>query len=303
MSRAELSELNALLAVAEASNFTRAAAQLGTSQSALSHTVRRLEEKLGVRLLTRTTRSVAPTEAGQRLIESLRPALKEIDARLDALTALRDLPAGKIRITVSETAADTILWPALARFLPDYPDIQVELVVDQALTDVVAGRFDAGVRLGEHLERDMIAMPIGPPLRMAVVGAPAYFARRAPPRTPHDLADHECINLRLATAGGLYVWEFEKAGRALNVRVAGALTFNRAPMMVRAAADGFGLACVPDDHVTSLLSEGRLVRVLEDWCPPFAGYHLYYPSRRQQPAAFALLVEALRYRGSVSGDP
>ena len=296
MSRAELSELNALLAVAEASNFTRAAARLGTSQSALSHTVRRLEEKLGVRLLTRTTRSVAPTEAGQRLIESLRPALEEIDARLDALTALRDRPAGKIRITVSETAADTILWPALARFLPAYPDIEVELVVDQALTDVVAGRFDAGVRLGEHLERDMIAVPIGPPLRMAVVGAPGYFAQRGTPRTPHDLADHDCINLRLATAGGLYAWEFEKGGRVLNVRVAGSLTFNRAPMMVRAAADGFGLACVPEDHVTGLLPDGRLVRVLEDWCPPFAGYHLYYPSRRQQPPAFALLVEALRYR-------
>jgi DNA-binding transcriptional LysR family regulator len=190
------------------------------------------------------------------------------------------------------------VWPALARFLPEYPEIQVELVVDQALTDVVAGRFDAGVRLGEHLERDMIAVPIGPPLRMAVVGAPAYFAHRAAPRTPHDLADHDCINLRLATAGGLYVWEFEKAGRVLNVRVGGALTFNRAPMMVRAAADGFGLACVPEDHVTSWMSGGRLVRVLEDWCPPFAGYYLYYPSRRQQPAAFALLVEALRYRGS-----
>jgi DNA-binding transcriptional LysR family regulator len=296
MPRAELSELNALLAVAEASSFTRAAARLGTSQSALSHTVRRLEERLGVRLLTRTTRSVAPTEAGQRLVESLRPALDEIDARLDAVTADRDRPAGKIRITVSETAADTILWPALARFLPHYPDIQVEMVIDQALTDIVAGRFDAGVRLGEHLEKDMIAVPIGPPLRMAVVGAPAYFARRRPPRTPHDLADHQCINLRLATAGGLYAWEFEKDGRELNVRVEGALTFSRSPMTVRAAADGFGLACVPEDHVASLVAEGRLLRVLEDWCPPFAGYHLYYPSRRQQPAAFALLVEALRYR-------
>ncbi len=296
MPRAELSELNALLAVADASSFTLAAARLGTSQSALSHTVRRLEERLGVRLLTRTTRSVAPTEAGQRLMDSLRPALEEIDARLDALTAARERPAGKIRITISETAADTILWPALARFLPHYPDIQVELVIDQALTDIVAGRFDAGVRLGEHLEKDMIAVPIGPPLRMAVVGAPAYFARRAPPATPHDLSDHDCINLRLATAGGLYAWEFEKDGRALNVRVAGALTFSRAPLTVRAAADGFGLACVPEDHVISLLAEGRLIRVLEDWCPPFAGYHLYYPSRRHQPAAFALLVEALRYR-------
>jgi DNA-binding transcriptional LysR family regulator len=296
MARAELSELNALLAVAEARSFTRAAARLGTSQSALSHTVRRLEERLGVRLLTRTTRSVAPTEAGQRLVDSLRPALDEIDARLEAVTALRDRPAGRIRITVSETAADTILWPALARFLPNYPDIQVELVIDQALTDIAAGRFDAGVRLGEHLERDMIAVPIGPPLRMAVVGSPAYFAKAPAPRTPHDLADHECINLRMATNGGLYVWEFENGGRALNVRVAGALTFNRSALTVRAAADGFGLACVPEDHVASLVAEGRLARVLEDWCPPFAGYHLYYPSRRHQPAAFALLVEALRYR-------
>jgi DNA-binding transcriptional LysR family regulator len=297
MLRVELSDLNALLAVAEANSFTRAAARLGTSQSALSHTVRRLEERLGLRLLTRTTRSVAPTEVGQRLIEALRSPLEEIEARLDALTANRDRPVGNIRITVSETAAETILWPALARFLPDYPDIQVELVIDQALTDIVSGRFDAGVRLGERLERDMIAVPIGPPLRMAVVGAPVYFARRPPPRTPHDLADHECINLRLAASGGLYVWEFENAGRVLNVRVAGALTFSRAPMMVRAAADGFGIACVPEDHVNAFLSDGRLLRVLEDWCPPFAGYHLYYPSRRQQPAAFALLVEALRYRG------
>jgi DNA-binding transcriptional LysR family regulator len=296
MPRAELSELSALLAVAEAGSFTRAAARLGASQSALSHTVRRLEERLGVRLLTRTTRSVAPTEAGQRLVETLRPALDEIDARLDAVSALRERPAGKIRITVSETAADSILWPALTRFLPRYPDVEIELVIDQALTDIVAGRFDAGVRLGERLEKDMIAVPIGPPLRMAVVGAAAYFAKRVPPRTPHDLADHECINLRLGTAGGLYAWEFEKDGRVLNVRVQGALTFNRSSLTVRAAADGFGLACVPEDHVTALVAEGRLRRVLEDWCPPFAGYHLYYPSRRLQPAAFALLVEALRYR-------
>jgi len=301
MRRAELSELNALLAVAEARSFTRAAAQLGTSQSALSHTVRRLEERLGVRLLTRTTRSVAPTDAGQRLMDSLRPALEEIDARLDALGALRDSPAGKIRITVSETAADTILWPALARFLPDYPDIEVELVIDQALTDIVAGRFDAGVRLGERLEKDMIAVPIGPELRMAVVGSPAYFAQRKPPRAPQDLAHHACINLRLATAGGLYAWEFEKAGRALNVRVEGALTFNRAPLTVRAAEDGFGLACVPEDHVVAPVADGRLIRVLEDWCPPFAGYHLYYPSRRQHSPAFALLVEALRYRPPSAG--
>jgi DNA-binding transcriptional LysR family regulator len=297
MRREDLPDLTAFLAVAEERSFTRAAAKLGTSQSALSHTVRRLEERLGVRLLTRTTRSVAPTEAGERVMETLRPALDEIEARLDALSALRDKPAGTVRLATSEHAAETILWPALARLLPDYPDIKVELFVDQGFTDIVADRFDAGVRLGESLEKDMIAVRIGPELRMAVVGAPGYLARRGTPKTPHDLAHHDCLNLRLASAGGLYVWEFEKDGRALNVRVDGPLTFNRAPLVLLAAEAGFGLACVPDDHVAARVADGRLVRVLEDWCPPFAGYHLYYPSRRQQSPAFAVVAEALRYRG------
>ena len=297
MRREDLSDLSVFLAVADERSFTRAAAKLGTSQSALSHTIRRLEERLGVRLLTRTTRSVAPTEAGERLIQTLRPAFDDIAARLDALSELREKPAGALRITSGESAAERILWPALARLLPDYPDISVELVIDQGLTDIVAGRFDAGVRLGEQVAKDMVAVRIGPDLRMAVVGAPAYFAAHPKPETPYDLADHDCINLRMATAGGLYAWEFGKDGRELNVRVEGRLVFNTVRLLLEAAMAGFGLACVPDDHAALDLQSGRLVRVLNDWCPPFAGYHLYYPSRRQQSAAFALLVEALRYRG------
>ena len=297
MRRENLSDLIVFLAVADERSFTRAAATLGTSQSALSHTLRRLEERLGVRLLTRTTRSVAPTEAGERLMETLRPAFDEIDARLAALGELRDKPAGTFRITTGESAAETILWPALARLLPHYPDIRVEIAVDQGLTDIVAGRFDAGVRLGEQVAKDMVAVRVGPDLCMAVVGAPAYFAAHRTPGTPYDLSDHLCINLRLVTAGGLYAWEFGRDGRELNVRVEGRLVFNNVRMMLEAATAGFGLACVPDDHVARHIADGRLVRVLEDWCPPFAGYHLYYPSRRQPSAAFTLLVEALRYRG------
>ena len=297
MRREDLTDLNAFTMVAEEHSFTRAAAKLGTSQSALSHTIRRLEERLGVRLLTRTTRSVALTEAGERLMETLRPAFDEIAARLDALGDLRDKPAGTLRITTSQNAAETLLWPALARLLPDYPDIRVELVVDQGLTDIVTGRFDAGVRLGEQVAKDMVAVRIGPDLRMAVVGAPAYLAGRTTPKTPYELAHHDCINLRLATAGGLYAWEFGQDGRELNVRVEGRLVFNSVPLVLEAATAGFGLACVPDDHVARFVADGRLIRVLEDWCPPFAGYHLYYPSRRQHSAAFALVVEALRYRG------
>jgi len=297
MRREDLSDLSAFLAVADERSFTRAAAKLGTSQSALSHTIRRLEERLGVRLLTRTTRSVAPTEAGERLIQTLRPAFDDIAARLNALSELREKPAGSLRITSGESAAERILWPALARLLPDYPDISVELVIDQGLTDIVAGRFDAGVRLGEQVAKDMVAVRIGPDLRMAVVGSPAYFAAHPKPLTPYDLADHDCINLRMATAGGLYAWEFGKDGRDLNVRVEGRLAFNNVRLLLEAAMAGFGLACVPDDHAALDLASGRLVRVLGDWCPNFSGYHLYYPSRRQQSAAFALLVEALRYRG------
>ncbi|WP_454915579.1 LysR family transcriptional regulator [Xanthobacter sediminis] len=297
MRREELVDLNAFLTVAEEKSFTRAAARLGTSQSSLSHTVRRLEAQLGVRLLTRTTRSVAPTEAGERLLGTLKPALDQIGASLAALSELREKPAGTIRITASDHAAGTVLWPALERLLPGYPDIHVELSVDSSFTDIVAERFDAGVRLGEALAKDMVAVRIGPDLRMALVGAPAYFERHPMPRTPHDLAEHRCINMRLQTLGGLYAWELEKEGREVRARVDGQLTFNSLPMILRAAAAGFGLAFVMEDQAEAHLADGRLVRVLEDWCPPFPGYHLYYPSRRQPSAAFAVLVEALRHRG------
>jgi DNA-binding transcriptional LysR family regulator len=296
MRRGELGDLAAFLAVAEEHSFTRAAAKLGTSQSALSHTVRRLESRLGLRLLARTTRNVATTDAGDRLIETLRPALAEIDGRLTALTELREKPAGTIRLTAGEHAAESILLPALARLLPHYPDIKVEVSVDLSLTDIVTERFDAGIRLGEQVAKDMIAVPVGPEMRMAVVGSPAYFARHPAPKTPQQLAEHSCINLRLPTRGGLYAWEFEKAGRVLNVRVEGQLVFNTAAMIRQAALAGSGLACVLEDSVQAEIDDGRLVRVLGDWCPPFAGYHLYYPSRRQQSPAFALLVDALRYR-------
>ena len=262
-------------------SFTRAAAKLGVSQSALSHTIRGLEARLGVRLLTRTTRSVAPTEAGERLLRTVGPRLDEIDAELAALSALREKPAGTIRITAGEHAAETILWPALARLLPDYPDIKVEIIVDYGLTDIVAERYDAGVRLGEQVAKDMVAVRIGPDMRMAVVGAPAYFASGRSRKTPQDLTEHACINLRLPTYGGLYAWEFEKDGRELKVRVEGQLVFNNAALLLKAALAGFGLAYVPEDQVQPHIAEGRLVRVLADWCPPFAGYHLYYPSRRQ----------------------
>jgi len=297
MRRDELGDLMAFLAVAEEQSFTRAAARLGTSQSALSHTVRRLEASLGLRLLTRTTRSVAPTEAGERLIETLRPAFDDIDAKLAALTALREKPSGTVRISTSGHAAEMILWPALERLLPDYPDVNVELTIESGFVDIVAQRYDAGVRLGELVAKDMIAVRIGPDLRMAVVGAPSYFANRPTPKTPHDLTDHACINLRLATLGGLYAWEFEKDGRELNVRVDGQLVSNDTSMIVQAASAGLGLAFVLEDRVESLIAAGSLVRVLHDWYPPFPGYHLYYPSRRQPAPAFTLLVDALRYRG------
>ncbi len=295
MQRDDLVDLNAFLAVADEQSFTRAAAKLGTSQSALSYTIRRLEERLGVRLLVRTTRRVAATEAGERLLKTLRPALDEIAAELAGISEFRDKPVGNIRITTSEHAAHAILWPAIKRLLPDYPDIHVELVIASALSDIVAERFDAGVRLGESIAKDMVAVRIGPDLRMAVAGTPAYFTGRGKPETPQDLAGHSCLNLRLATLGSLYAWEFEKDGRELRVRVDGPLTFNNARMIVDACLDGFGLCSLPEDIVGEHLADGRLVRVLEDWCPPFSGYHLYYPSRRQHSAAFALLVDALRY--------
>jgi DNA-binding transcriptional LysR family regulator len=295
MQREELADLNAFLMVAEEQNFTRAAAKLGTSQSALSHTIRRLEARLGVRLLARTTRRLAPTQAGEQLLKTLRPALDNIASELAALTTLREQPAGHVRITAAEHAALTVVWPVLEKLLPGYPDVQVELSLSAGFTDIVAERFDAGIRLGESIDKDMVAVRIGPDLRMAVVGAPGYFAAHPIPTTPQDLAHHQCINLRLPTAGGLYAWELGKDGREICVRVAGRLAFNSAAMTVHAATAGFGLTCVMEDHVAGQIADGRLVRVLEDWCPPFAGYHLYYPSRRQPSAAFTLIVNALRY--------
>jgi len=295
--RENLNDFLAFLAVARERSFTRAAAKLGVSQSALSHTIRGLEERLGIRLLTRTTRSVSPTEAGERLLQNVGPRFEEIEAEIAALSELRERPAGTIRITTGDHAAETILWPALSRFLPDYPDIKVEVAIDYGLTDIVAERYDAGIRFGGQVAKDMIAVPIGPDMRMAVVAAPSYFLRRKRPKTPPELTAHSCINLRLPTYGGLYAWEFEKGGRELNVRVAGQLVFNGVSQMLAAALAGFGLAYVPQDIAEPHLEQRRLVRVLEDWCPPFSGYHLYYPSRRQTSPALALLVDALRYRG------
>ncbi|HLZ05790.1 MAG TPA: LysR family transcriptional regulator [Bradyrhizobium sp.] len=296
MDRDNASDIIAFLAVARERSFTRAAAKLGISQSALSQTVSGLEERLGVRLLNRTTRSVAPTEAGERLFRTFGPRFDEMDAELAALSELREKPAGHLRITATEHAAEAILIPALARVLPKYPDIHVEIVVDYGLANIVAERYDAGIRPGELVEKDMIAVRVGPDLRMAVVGAPSYFAARRKPRTPQELTSHNCLNLRLPTHGGLYAWEFEKDKRALNVRVEGQLVFNGAGALLRAALAGLGLAYLMESHVQPYIVEGRLVRVLSDWCPPFSGYHLYYPSRRQASPAFSLLVDVLRYR-------
>ncbi|RUN78308.1 LysR family transcriptional regulator [Sphingomonas sp. TF3] len=297
MQREELGDLAVFLAVAEARSFTRAAATLGTSQSAISQIVRRLETRMGVKLLTRNTRNVAPTEAGEQLVQTLRPAFDDIDARLSALSALRERPSGTVRITSSRHAAETILWPAVRRLLLDYPDVKVEISVDSHLTDIIGDRFDAGVRLGEQIAKDMIAVRIGGDLRMAVVAAPAYFAAQGIPKTPQALTQHRCINIRLPTQGGLYAWEFGRDGRDLNVRVDGPLILNDVAMILDAAVDGVGLACVMEDQAEAYMKSGRLVRILEDWCPPFSGYHLYYPDRRQLPPAFAILIAALRHRG------
>jgi DNA-binding transcriptional LysR family regulator len=295
MPREILNDLLAFVAVAKERSFTKAAAQLGVSQSALSHTVRGLEERLGLRLLTRTTRSVAPTEAGERLLHAAGPRLDEIEVEMAALSELREKPSGTIRLTAHDHAVRAVLWPALEKLLPDYPDIKVEIVIDYGLTDIVAERFDAGIRSGEMVAKDMIAVRIGPDMRSAVVGAPSYFAKQARPKTPQDLTTHSCINLRLPTHGGLYAWEFEKGGREIRVRVEGQLVFNGTAPMLDAALSGFGLAYVPEDTVQAHLTNGRLIRVLADWCPPYPGYHLYYPSRRQPTPAFALFVNALRY--------
>jgi DNA-binding transcriptional LysR family regulator len=296
MPRGNLNDLLAFIAVGQERSFTKAAAKLGVSQSALSHTLRELEARLGVRLLTRTTRSVSPTEAGERLLHTVGPRFEEIEAELEALSDLREKPAGTIRVTAIDYVADTILWPKLVKLLRKYPDIKVEIIIDYGLTDIVAQRYDAGVRSGEQVAKDMIAVRVGPDMRMAVVGAPSYYEKRLPPKTPQELIGHNCINLRLPTHGGLYAWEFEKGGRELKVRVEGQLVFNTTAQILNAALAGFGLAYVPEDLAQPDVAKGRLKRVLEDWCPPFSGYHLYYPSRRQSSAAFALVVDALRHR-------
>lgn len=296
MARINLNDVIAFLAVAREQSFTRAAAKLGVSQSALSHTIRGLEERLGLRLLARTTRSVAATEAGERLLRSLGPRFDEIDTELAALSEFREKPAGTIRLTAGEHAAETVLLPALQRLLPDYPDIGVEICVDYGLTDIVAEHYDAGIRLGEQVAKDMIAVRIGPDMRMAVVGSPSYFERKARPKKPQELTSHNCINLRLPTYGGIYAWEFDKGGLELKVRAEGQLVFNNIALRLNAALSGLGLAYLPEDTVQACIEGGRLIRVLADWCPPFSGYHLYYPNRRQHALAFALLVDALRYK-------
>ena len=293
MARRNLNDLLAFVTIAREGSFTRAAAQLGVTQSALSQAMRALEERLDIRLLTRTTRSVSPTEAGERLLNAIGHRFEEIERELDALTALRDKPAGTVRITCGDLVLRKVLLPKLSPLLRDYPDIGIEFDVSYGFRDIVADRFDAGVRLGESIDQDMIAVPIGPPLRMAAVASPDYLASRTPPAMPEDLLAHRCINLRLPTYGGLYVWEFERRGRPLNVHVEGQLTFNTTPPIVDAVLDGMGIAFLPEDEVLPHLEEGRLLRLLEDWCPPFPGYYLYYPSRRQPSPAFTLVLEAL----------
>ncbi|KLQ78053.1 LysR family transcriptional regulator [Enterobacter hormaechei] len=295
MLKDNFNDLLSFMVVARERSFTRAAAQHGVSQSALSHAMRNLETRLEVRLLTRTTRSVAPTEAGEQLLMRLSPHLLEIDQELTALRDTRDRPAGNIRLTAGEHAMSAVLWPVLKPFMAQYPDINVEVTVDNGLTDIVDGRFDAGVRLGEQVAKDMIAVRIAPDMRMAVVGSAEYLQRFGVPETPEQLDQHRCINMRLPTRGGLYAWEFERDGRELRVRVDGQLILNSLPQRIDAAENGLGLAYVPEDAVQDALAESRLVRVLEAWCPAFTGYHLYYPSRRQHTTAFALLIAALRH--------
>ncbi|KAF0806066.1 LysR family transcriptional regulator [Alcanivorax xiamenensis] len=299
MPRRNLNDLYAFVMVAREGSFTRAAARLGVTQSALSQTIRNLETQLDIRLLTRTTRSVSATAAGERLLRTLGFRFDEIEAELDALTELRDKPAGTVRITCVDDVLRTVLLPKLTPLLREYPDIAVEFDVNYGFRDIVADRFDAGVRLGESIDKDMIAVPIGPEMRMAAAASADYFDHHPPPRTPHDLTDHHCINLRFPTHGGFYVWEFEREGRALNVRVDGQVAFNSSPPIVDAALRGLGIAFLPEQEFYPHLENGRLLKVLEDWCPPFAGYHLYYPSRRQPSPAFSLVVDALRVRGPV----
>ncbi|CAN7474456.1 LysR family transcriptional regulator [Rhizobium sp. LjRoot98] len=296
MPQENFNDLVAFVMVAREESFTKAAVKLGVSQSALSQTVRALEERLGIRLLTRTTRRVSPTAAGERLLLTAGPRFEEIQSELAALTEMRDKPAGTVRITAGEHAAISVLAPALDKFLPDNPDVKVEITVDYGLTDIVAERFDAGVRLGEQVAKDMIAVRIGPEMRMAVVGSPSYFQSNPWPEVPQDLTAHNCIQIRMPTHGNILQWEFERDGRELNVRVDGQLVFNNIAMRMDAVLRGLGLAYMPEDLVQQHIREGRLVRVLEDWCMPFPGYHLYYPNRRHASPAFSLVLDALRYR-------
>ncbi|AVI83917.1 MULTISPECIES: LysR family transcriptional regulator [Pseudomonas syringae group] len=296
MAQSDFNSLAVFITVARERSFTRAAAHLGVSQSAISHSIRSLEERLGIRLLTRTTRGASPTEAGERLLVSLVPYYEGIETEIAALGELRDKPAGTIRITSPDHAASSILWPKLSRLLPEYPDLTLEINIGYRLIDIVAERFDAGVRIGDQVAKDMIAVRISPDLRMAVVGAPSYFAHRAKPQIPQDLTTHNCANLRLPTHGGLYAWEFSKDGKALHVQVSGQMIFSNSPQIMAAALQGYGLAYAPEDLVQAYVEDGRLIRVLEDWSPTFPGYHLYYPSRRQSLPAFALVVNALRYK-------
>ncbi len=296
MRREDIADLTIFLAVAEEGSFTGAANRLGLSQSGLSHSIRRLEDRLGLRLLVRTTRSVAPTDAGERLLEILQPAMNGIEGRLAELTALRQTPAGTIRISTSEHAAQAILWPAVDRLIAKYPDIVVEICTDNGFIDIVADRFDAGVRLGEQVQKDMIAVRIGPRMRMIPFASPHYIETHGAPLTPHDLARHRCINLRFTNAGGIYAWEFEKQGRAMHVKVEGPLVFNRTPLVIQAAIAGHGIGFLLEDAVAPWIQKGALVPLLDDWCEPFDGYFLYYPSRRHSSPAFKLLVDELRYR-------
>lgn len=296
MARNAYNDLLAFIAVAREQSFTRAAAQLGVSQSALSHLIRALEAKMGVRLLTRTTRSVSPTEAGERLMQSIAPRFQEIEAELMAVRELRDKPAGTIRITATENAAETVLWPRLAKVLPKYPLIKVEITAESRFIDLVAERYDMGVRLGDDLARDMTTVRISPDMRIAIIGSPGYLAKHPAPLKPQDLADHDCINLRLMSHGELYAWEFKKKGKhRVNVRVEGPLVFNRPQAILQAALAGFGLGYVPEEMARPYIAKGRLQPVLQDWCPAFPGYHLYYPSRRQLSRAMKVLIDALRY--------
>lgn len=297
MLKENFNELQFFLVVAKERSFTKAAGKLGVSQSALSHAVKALETRLNVRLLTRTTRSVAPTEAGERILARLEPGLAELDQDLENIVQMNGIAAGNIRLSAGEHATGSLLWPKLKLFLHQYPQIHIELVADNGFVDIVQGGFDAGVRLGESVEKDMVAVKIGPDMRMITVASAEYFSKCAMPLTPHDLQHHCCINMRMPTTGGVYLWEFEKEGKPLRVRVEGQLTINRLTERIDAALDGFGIACVPEDTVEEHLQNGRLIQVLDEWSPRFAGYHLYYPSRRQHPAAFALLIEALRYSG------